>query len=142
VSFGFLFPLRLSFNTFPVLESFRFISGFFVTENVGVPPQELFADALNHVIEVKPAGFRGDLAMENDLEQKITELFSDLAVFSPVHRFHKFVSFFYDIGLKRFMGLSPVPGAAVRSSEYSHDLKQFINGFFFCSHCSITSRSE
>ena len=57
------------------------------------------------VVAVAPRFFRGDLRVENHLQQQIAQFFRELAVVPTLERLQHLVGFFDQIGAKRKMGL-------------------------------------
>jgi hypothetical protein len=66
--------------------------------------------------------------VEEDLEQKIAELFSELDVVGGIECVEDFVSFFDEISAESGVSLFAVPRTAAGSAETSHDGNEFGEG--------------
>jgi len=69
--------------------------------------------------------FAGDLSMEEDLQEEVTELFGEFGVVGGVEGVKDFVGLFDQVSAESGVGLLAVPGAAARSTEASHDGDEF-----------------
>ena len=58
--------------------------------------------------------------IRNHLEQKITQFFAKMVRILLIDTRNAFPGFFNEVWAKRFMGLDPIPGTAVRRSEFFH----------------------
>jgi hypothetical protein len=66
--------------------------------------------------------------VEEDLEEKIAKLFSELHVVGGIERVEDFVSFFDQIGAESGVSLFAVPRTAAGSAETSHNSDEFGEG--------------
>jgi hypothetical protein len=58
--------------------------------------------------------------MKNNLQEEVSQLFSQFTVIRTINGIEYFVGFFYYIGLQTLVGLLAVPRAAVLASQFSH----------------------
>jgi len=122
--FGFLDFLPLGPN---------FIDGFGAgfAEDVGMAAEKFFGNVAGDGVEIKGAAFVRELAMEDDLEQKIAEFFGHFVVVAGFDGVHQFVNFLDGVEAQAHVILLAVPRAASGGTEARHDVEQVVDGGFF-----------
>jgi hypothetical protein len=93
---------------------------------MGMAAHELVHDATEHSGDRELGPFRGNLRVEHDLEQQVTELLAQCVGTAALESLQHFVRFFDEIGLERGRGLRAVPRAAAWPTEAVHDLKELL----------------
>ena len=89
-------------------------------------PDQFSRNSLQHVVNVEITAFCRNLGMQHDLEQQVTQLFSQVVHILTVKRIQSLVSLFQQERAQAQMGLLPIPGAAIRRSQPGdHLLKGF-----------------
>ena len=111
----------LLFQLVPAAENLGRIPEFFPAEHVGMTADQFVGQLLGHRTEVEGLPFFGQLRMEKDVEQHISQLLLESVIVTLVDRFQKLVDFLKYHGSKGPMGLFPVPRAAPRSPKFCHD---------------------
>ena len=122
--FGFLDFLPLGPN---------FIDGFGVgfAEDVGMAAQKFVGDVPRDGVEIEGAAFVGELAMEDDLEQKIAEFFGHFVVVAGFDGVHQFIDFLDGVEAEAHVILFAIPRAAGRGTKARHDFEEIVDGGFF-----------
>ncbi len=85
-----------------------------VTEDMRVAPNDLGGDRRVDVGEVEDAGLGGELGMQHDLQPEVAQLSGELGSGSLGKRVVHLVGLLEEVVAQRFVGLLPVPRAAVR----------------------------
>ena len=116
------------FDFLPIAEDFGGVFGVPVAEDVWVAADHFLVDFTDNVVDSEAALFVGDLRMEEDLKEKITEFFGELGVVCAIKGVEDFVGFFDEIRAESGVSLFAIPGAAVGSAEAGHDGNQFLEG--------------
>ena len=76
---------------------------------MGVTENQFVAELVANILDVEISCFRADLGIESDVQQDISQLFTDILLVISHQGIAKFVSFFYRIGTKAFICLLAVP---------------------------------
>ena len=95
-----------------------------VTENMRVPPNELLADRPRHRLQVEAIGLARYLAVEDNLQQDVTQFVGQMPVVAVVDGVDQFVGFLDEVALECRVVLFEIPGAAVDGTQAGHDLHQ------------------
>ena len=99
-------------------------------ENMRMAVNHLPADLVHHIIDGELASFLANLGMENNLEERVSQLLNQMAGITGGCQVRdglvNFVGFFQQMRLSGFMGLRLVPGTAVRSSKCGDDCQKFL----------------
>ena len=97
----------------PVVEHLLGAAHAFVAEDVGVAPDELFADGAHDVVRAERTVAPSELCQKYDLEREITELVHELARLTAVDRVDHFARLLEDVLPERTGVLFAIPRAAV-----------------------------
>ena len=92
-------------------------------EHVRMAPDDLATDGGHHVVDVEPAGLGRQLALEDDLEQQVSQFLEGLLD---------------EVGLEGVEGLLAVPGATVGGAQPAHDFHQLGQLRLFAVHALST----
>ena len=84
---------------------------------MGVAAHHFLVDLSHHVGGVEPALFRGNLRVENNLQQQVAKFFREFRVVAAFQSFENLVSFLNQIGAQRQMGLLDIPGTSIRGTQ-------------------------
>src|SRR2546423_9479432 len=87
---------------------------------------QLLADVLCHFVEIERAAFSGKLAVENDLEKQIAELFEQLLVIVPFDGIEQFIDFLNRVPAESLVRLFTVPWATGFAAQPSHDRDELV----------------
>src|SRR5262245_23668343 len=101
---------------------------------MGMPPDELVANALEDLVDIKGAVFLPYLRLENDVKQQVAEFFSKTVGIVVVDGFKDFVCLFDEHGFEGVPILFPIPWATVWAPQPGHDLNEV---FELCSSHSV-----
>ena len=74
-------------------------------------------DPFHHLRHVEAALVRGDLGVDDDLQQEVAQLAGEVLVVAALDRLHHLVGLFDRHGLEALVGLLPVPWAAARRPQ-------------------------
>ena len=85
---------------------------------------ELFGDAVHHVVHGEAAPFRLDLGVERRLHQNIPQFLAHGLGVIPVQSVQGLVCLLQKIPADGIVGLLGVPGAASRCTQQCHDVKK------------------
>ena len=85
---------------------------------------QLFADAVRHIIHVEHALFLLHLRMEHDLKQHIAKLLLEVLGVLVVDRLADLIGLLDEVLADGMMILCPVPHAAVRRAQDLHNAQQ------------------
>jgi len=105
------------FQVLPVSENLTAVRYFPVTEDVGMPPDQLVADGVSHAIQVEGIPFRSQLGMEDDLKKQVPQFLHQaivVGITGPVQHGENFVGLLEQVGTERLVGLFTIPWAALR----------------------------
>src|SRR5262249_36213094 len=72
----------------------------------------------------EPAGLRGELRLEHDLEEKVAELVPDRGRLPALDRLEHLVDFLEQVGPQALRRLLAIPGTALRSPQARHDVDE------------------
>src|SRR5436309_8149319 len=97
-------------------------------EDVRMTAHELLAQALRDVRDIEGTLFVGELRVDRDLEQEITELVAQPFEIAGVERFQRLVRLFEQMGTQRSVRLLAVPGATVGRTKPFGDATDRRNG--------------
>ena len=100
-------------------------------KHMGVAVDQLFTDAVHHVVKAKGAGLPGHRGVEHHLEQDIAQLLLQIVHVHAVDGVGGLIGLLQHIGADGLMGLGPVPGAAPGSAEQLHDFQQVLHAVIF-----------
>ena len=96
-------------------------------KNMGMPQDQLFADAGADIVHIEGPRLSGDLGMEDHLQQNIPQLLAEMGVVPLVDGFRRFIGLFDEIPPDALMGLGQIPGAAALFlPQPRHDLQQVL----------------
>ena len=99
-----------------------------------MPQNHFFADFIRDIIDVKASIFFGNARMEEHLEHHIPQLFFHKRFVVFIQALDKFIGFLDHSVTHAFMGLFPVPCAAVLTAQNFDkltDIRKRIVFFFF-----------
>ena len=100
---------------------------------MGMSADEFVGQSFTDLVEVESASLIAKLAMEHDLEQKISQFFHHFMFIIGFDGVDQFVDLFHRVETKALVILLLVPGTSVRRPESGHDFQYFLNGgLFFC----------
>lgn len=116
------------FNAFPVRPDLIGVFHPDAPEDMRVSADEFFDDSPADVIEVEGAALPGELGVEDNLEEKITEFFREFGVIPRLNGVQEFVNLLHGVPSKGSMVLVAVPRTALRRSKGGHDFDQLSNG--------------
>ena len=94
-------------------------------EDVGMATQKFFSQLADHICDGKASIFRCDLAVKDDLEQHIAQLFTQFLRLAVVQGVEQLIGFFEQARFERDMGLCFIPRAAVGAAQLRHYVEQF-----------------
>jgi len=89
------------------------------------------ADAVDDIADVEASPFLGQLGVENDLKEEISQLLLKIPVISAPDGLSDLGGFFAKIFQEGTMGLFPVPRTAPLSAQASHEPDQIVEGILF-----------
>lgn len=122
------------FNFLPLRPNF--IDGFGVAfaKHVWMAANEFFGNVSGNVIEIKRAALAGELAVKDDLKEKVPKFFEHFVIVGGFDGIDEFVNLFDGVKTQRHVILLAVPGAAGGRAEAGHNFDEFIDGGFggFC----------
>jgi len=82
------------FQSCPLPKNRLFVRQRITGKNMRMAPDHLIFQFSDHLFGVKRAALAGNLAMKNDLMQKIAELFAQFPIIRAVEGFQEFVALF------------------------------------------------
>ncbi len=112
---GFLLLFRLQLR--PVFQDLFGSVGFDRAENVRVPANHLVVDAGDYVRDVETSCFPGDIGVEEDLEEQVTEFFGQFFGVTLFDGIQDLVGLLDQEGLERVVGLFAVPRATAGGAK-------------------------
>jgi hypothetical protein len=71
-----------------------------VSKDVGVSANQLHGQGVEHVLYSKGSCLSGDLAVENNLQEHISEFFTKLLLVTLIDRLEDFIGFFKQVGFQ------------------------------------------
>ena len=95
---------------------------------MGVAEDQLFADAVGHVVQVEPAGVLLNGGVEEDLEQDVAQLLLQVVGIALVDGLGHLVGLLDEVAPDALVGLFPVPGAAPGMAQPGHQQAQVLYG--------------
>src|SRR5262249_60545688 len=104
-----------------------------IAEDMRMAADHLVAESVEDVDHRELALLAGHLAVEDDLEQEIAELFEEMVPGVLVDGRHDLVGFFDQIRLQRAARLFPIPRTTTVAAQASHEREEGIE--------TVTSRS-
>ena len=122
------FGLFFFFDGVPVADNFVCVGGVDVAEDVGVAADEFFDDAGGGGAEGEFAALGGELGVEDDVEEEVSEFFAEGGGIGGVDGVDDFVAFFDELGAEGSVGLFAIPGAAAGAAQDGHDLDELFDG--------------
>ncbi len=94
-------------------------------EDVGVTPDQLGGDGLDHVAEPEHALLARHLGVKDDLEQQVAQFVAKVGEIATLDGIHHLIGFLDGVGRDRREGLFEVPRAAgARRAKRRHDLDE------------------
>ena len=93
---------------------------------MGVAEDELFADAVGHLVQVEAAGVLLDGGVEEDLEEHVPQFLLQMGGAGLVDGLGHLVGLLDEVAADRMMILLTVPHAAVRRAQDFHNAEQII----------------
>ena len=121
-----LLMLLLALEVIPVPEDLLGRGDLDIAEDMRVTEDQLFADAVRHVVDVECALFLLHLGVEYHLQQNIAKLFLHMLGVLVVDGFADLVGLLDEVAADRMMILLTVPHAAVRRAQDFHNAEQII----------------
>ena len=85
---------------------------------------QLFADAVHHVIKGEAAVLRRHFRVKHHLKQHVAELLAEPRIVAVVDRFDRLVRFLDQARADGFVRLLPIPGATLRRAKRLHNFKK------------------
>ena len=101
-----------------------------VTKNMGMTGDQLFAYAVNGIVDVKGTLLFGHIGMVYALEDNIAQLFTQQGIILQIDGLYCLVNFFDEVLADALMGLLSIPGAAIFAAQDIHDLQQILEVVF------------
>ena len=134
--------LGLHFDRIPVLQRLFFVVSRFVAEHVRMTDDQLFADAVAHVVHIKGACLTLHFGVERHLQQHVAQLLLEQFGVLCVDGFDRFIGFFDKVGANGFMCLRHVPRTSAGCAQDLDNFNQIIKivSFFLrVFHCLFIS---
>ena len=95
---------------------------FLFAKHVRMSANQFVHNVTAHLVEIESAPLLGQLAVEHDLEQQITELLHHFVVIAGFDRIEQFVNFFDRVEAQTHMVLLKIPWASsYGGTELGHD---------------------
>ena len=88
---------------------------------------QLIAQLVANIFDVKISCFRAYLSIESDVQQYVPQLFADFFLVIPHQGIAKFVSLFYGVGTQTFIRLFTVPGTF--NTQFVENVQEASEGF-------------
>lgn len=101
---------------------------FLIAEHVRVAPDQFIDNMPGGLLEVEGIAFFGQLTVEHDLKQKITQFFEHFVIVAFLNGIDQFVHFLDGVQANAHVGLDPVPRATFGRSKFRHHLEQIVDG--------------
>src|SRR5690606_6316947 len=99
-----------------------------LSEDMGMPPLQFVGDGAGHVSQVEGLLLRGELGVEDDLEEQIPQLLAQRRPRAPgahaVHLVEDLEGLLDQVGAQAAEILLAIPGTSVRGTQPPHDLCQ------------------
>jgi hypothetical protein len=105
------------------------VGGINVAENVRVAADEFLARLAGGVLQSEGSAFGGEIGVEDDLEEEITEFFAEVGVIRVADGVDRLAGFLEESGAEGFVGLLAVPGATFGRAEEADDGAEAGDGF-------------
>jgi len=105
----------------PAAENLGGVAQFFPAKDVGMPADELFGQLASHGLKIKGSALPGQLGVEEDMQQDVSQFLFEGMVIALVDGFEKLIDLLQNHGPKGAVGLFPVPRAAPGSAQAGHD---------------------
>ena len=96
----------------PVRPHLVHVLDFNVPENVRMSANQFVGDVAGNFFKIKSAPFVGELAMKDDLEEKVTEFFGHLVVIAGLDGIEQFINLLDRVPAQCAMILLTVPGTS------------------------------
>jgi hypothetical protein len=126
---GHLPAFLFTFDLFPLAEDRLGVGGINVAENVRVAADEFLARLAGGVLQSEGSAFGGEIGVEDDLEEEITEFFAEVGVIRVADGVDRLAGFLEESGAEGFVGLLAVPGATFGRAEEADDGAEAGDGF-------------
>ena len=120
--------LRL-LELFPLCPHCIHCLGVAVPEDMWMSVHQLVDNALGDLIEIVGLAFLGELAMENDLEQKISEFFDHFLFVSRLDGIDEFIDLLDGVKAEAHVVLFSIPRAAFRGTKCGHYVQELPDGW-------------
>ena len=111
----------IGLDRLPVAEDLLDTVDLDAAEDVGMAAHDLAGDRSIHVGEIEGPLFRGELRVQDDLEQEVAELIGEIVRAAALDRVDRFVRLLEEVWPKRQVRLAPVPGATVGRTQAGAD---------------------
>ena len=115
-------------DLFPVGPDLIDIFDFQVAEHVRMAADQLLGDMPRDPREVERAAFPGQLTMEDNLQEQISQFLNHLMVVAGFDGVHEFIDLLDGVVSQRHVVLLPVPRTAGGRAEPGHDFEQVVDG--------------
>src|SRR5205807_6096782 len=79
-------------------------------------------------VEIKRAAFLAELAVKDNLQQEVPQLFDQLVVVAGFDGIEQFIDFLDRMPAQRAVVLLAVPGTTIGRAQSSHNRQQIVNG--------------
>ena len=122
---AFLFVALASFfflKLLPIGKHAVYASHLEVAKYVRMPPNDLPVDISNNIVDGELPLFTGDLRIEHDLQEKVSEFLAHALEVIQVHGRDRFIGFLKQVLTQCRMRLLLIPWAAVRGAQVGDDL--------------------
>ncbi len=113
--------LFLLLELVPAAEDLGRVAQLFPAKDMGVAADELFGQLPRHGLKIKGPALPGQLGVEENVQQDVSQFFFEGMVIALVDGFEKLVYLLQNHGPKRTVGLFPVPRAAPGPAQAGHD---------------------
>ena len=97
------------------------VVGFDVAINMGMPANQLVADAIQHVSHVKVTLFAGNFTVKHQMQKEVSELFAEFGPIARINGICEFVGLFEGENPQGLLRLHAVPRAL--GAQVVHDVQ-------------------
>ena len=97
-----------------------------IRKNVRVSADQLVDDGAANVVDGEAAGLVGDLGVEDDLQEDVSQFRAQGLVIPCIDGLEGLVGLFEQVAFQRRMGLLTIPRTAAISAQACHDIDQLL----------------